>query len=248
MSFILDALKKIEQDKRRSDGSHGESIAVARERYRGRQPMVAMVAIAIGSALLTAAAVSFLSKPSEVAPTAPVADASAPPGNAREIDPDPAPVSAVPPSGAREASVRVNPVPPPKPATKNATSEVAEAADVEPSPNENVENGVQAIRIVGRERALLDGLSISSAGPSSDDAGLATVDDEGDAPGEDEALPADFPALVLQGTSMIGEEAVAVISDQRVFEGDRIEGALVLRIGEREVELELEGRRFTLRL
>ena len=33
-----------------------------------------------------------------------------------------------------------------------------------------------------------------------------------------------------------------------VFEGDRIEGALVVRIGEREVELELDGRRFTLSL
>ncbi len=53
---------------------------------------------------------------------------------------------------------------------------------------------------------------------------------------------------MLQGTSVIGNDAVAVISDQRVFEGDRIEGALVIRIGEREVELELDGRRFTLHL
>ena len=34
MSLILDALKKIEQDKRRPDGSQIESIAVSRERLR----------------------------------------------------------------------------------------------------------------------------------------------------------------------------------------------------------------------
>ena len=57
-----------------------------------------------------------------------------------------------------------------------------------------------------------------------------------------------IPSLVLQGTSVIDGNPVAVISDQRVFEGDLIEGARVLRIGEREVELELEGKRFVLRL
>ncbi len=57
-----------------------------------------------------------------------------------------------------------------------------------------------------------------------------------------------IPTLVLQGTSVIDGNPVAVISDQRVFEGDLIEGARVVRIGEREVELELEGKRFVLRL
>ena len=65
---------------------------------------------------------------------------------------------------------------------------------------------------------------------------------------DNEPLPDDFPDLVLQGTSVIGNNAVAVISDERVFEGDLIQGALVIRIDEREVELELDGRRFTLRL
>jgi hypothetical protein len=76
------------------------------------------------------------------------------------------------------------------------------------------------------------------------------IEDSTDPPDNDdpEPLPADFPNLVLQGTSIIGNNAVAVISDQRVFEGDRIEGALVIKIGERAVELELDGRRFTIRL
>ena len=93
---------------------------------------------------------------------------------------------------------------------------------------------------MGRERVLLDGLSIKDPAES--------FDHDDAEPQDSEPLPDDFPDLVLQGTSVIGNNAVAVISDQRVFEGDRIEGALVIRIGEREVELELDGRRFTLRL
>lgn len=55
-------------------------------------------------------------------------------------------------------------------------------------------------------------------------------------------------SLVLQGTSAIEGRAVAVISERRVFEGDRIDGALVLRIMEREVELEYKGELFRLQL
>lgn len=60
--------------------------------------------------------------------------------------------------------------------------------------------------------------------------------------------PAGLPHLVLQGTSVINGRPVAVISDRRVFEGDHIEGARVVRIQERSVELEFEGSRFTLSL
>jgi hypothetical protein len=61
------------------------------------------------------------------------------------------------------------------------------------------------------------------------------------------AAPAqELPQLVLQGTSVLAGKPVAVVSDRRVFEGDIVEGALVLRIEERLVELEFDGRRFTL--
>jgi hypothetical protein len=53
---------------------------------------------------------------------------------------------------------------------------------------------------------------------------------------------------VLQGTSVLNGKPVAVVSDRRVFEGDTIEGAVVVRIEERSVTLEFEGRRFTLTL
>jgi hypothetical protein len=60
--------------------------------------------------------------------------------------------------------------------------------------------------------------------------------------------PPELPRLVLQGTSVLGGKPVAVVSDRRVFEGDTIEGAVVIRIEERSVTLEFEGRRFTLTL
>jgi len=60
--------------------------------------------------------------------------------------------------------------------------------------------------------------------------------------------PATLPRLVLQGTSVLDGKPVAVVSDRRVFEGDIIEGALVIRIEERSVELEFKGQRFTLTL
>jgi hypothetical protein len=67
-------------------------------------------------------------------------------------------------------------------------------------------------------------------------------------PGKDADPSPARPQLVLQGTSFINGIAVAVINDRRVFEGDTIEGAVVIRIDERSVELEFEGRRFTISL
>ena len=247
MSFILDALKKIEQDKRRSDGGQVESIAVSRSRFGSRQPVLAMVAIAAGSALLTAAAVSLLNNPkppddvvgdtpSSVAEvvSAPLAAETAP---EIEVAPRASRPPAAPPV-VREASLPAGDVGLDESAQPERDEE---AIAVEENDVDSV-SATQDIRIVGRERALLDGLNIENPDRARAD---QETEPEGDV---DEPLPEGFPDLVLQGTSVIGEDAVAVISDQRVFEGDRIEGALVIRIGTGEVELELEGRRFTLRL
>ncbi len=226
MSLILDALKKIEQDKRRSGGSQIESITVSRGRFGGRQHVLSMAAIAVGSALLTAAAVSFLINNRHGADaTVPVAppEVEAPP-EPRELDTPPTELETPVVVVTKEASVRTRD---PEP-------------DPDPASIEEADDATQPIRLVGRERVLLDGLSIKDPAES--------FDHDDAEPQDSEPLPDDFPDLVLQGTSVIGNNAVAVISDQRVFEGDRIEGALVIRIGEREVELELDGRRFTLRL
>lgn len=238
MSFILDALKKIEQEKRRADGSHIESFAVPRGRFGGRQQLLSMAAIAVGSALLTAAAVSFLDYRRQGADAnAPVAEAAPPGGEAPPVE-----LETLQPAAARPvvvvtkaASVRAR-EPEPARAAKPRTDAEPEPAFIEEAP----EDSIPAIRLVGRERVLLDRLNIEdpAESPDNDDA----------EPEDSEPIPEDLPGLVLQGTSVIGDDAVAVISDQRVFEGDRVGGALVIRIGEREVELEIDGRRFTLRL
>jgi hypothetical protein len=71
---------------------------------------------------------------------------------------------------------------------------------------------------------------------------------EGEGQGEEAEHPGGLPRLVLQGTSVIDGKPVAVVNYQRVFEGDFIEGARVIKILDRAVELEFEGNRFTIRL
>jgi hypothetical protein len=220
MSFILDALKKIEQDKRRSDGAQIESIAVSRARFGRPQHLWSMLGIALVSAVVTAIAVAFLLNDNNDNnnPQAPEAAAPLPPKLESPI------IVATTDLPLESRTPAPEPEPEPEPEKQ------PDPPTIEAPPNTS-----QPIRLVGRERVLLDALHI---------------EDSTDTPDNDdpEPLPSDFPNLVLQGTSIIGRNAVAVISDQRVFEGDRIEGALVIKIGEREVELELDGRRFTLRL
>lgn len=55
------------------------------------------------------------------------------------------------------------------------------------------------------------------------------------------------PALVLQAITQQDGRAVALISDRVLREGDEVQGARVVRIGEAEVEIEFQGRRITLR-
>ena len=230
MSFILDALKKVEQDKRRPDGAQIESIAVSRARFGRHRHLLSMAAIALVSASLTAAAVWFLTNNRQgTEATATVALPE--PEARRELDVPPPKLESPVVVATHDPAVE-SPPPEPQPQPEPEPEREPEP----PSTEEPPDNSTQPIRLVGRERVLLDALNIEdSTDPPPDH------DDP-------EPLPADFPNLVLQGTSIIGNNAVAVISDKRVFEGDRIEGALVIKIGERAVELELDGRRFTIRL
>jgi hypothetical protein len=47
----------------------------------------------------------------------------------------------------------------------------------------------------------------------------------------------------LQAISRRDGRAVAVLNDRLVYEGDSLDGATVLHIGEADVELEIDGRR-----
>ncbi len=62
------------------------------------------------------------------------------------------------------------------------------------------------------------------------------------------AVPtASAPGLVLQAISSRDGQPVALLSDRLVREGDSFDGVRVLRIGDEEVEVEVEGERRVIR-
>ena len=240
MSFILDALRKVEDEKRSGSGSQSiePSIGEAGGPGRRRQTLF-MGAVALASAAATTVALTLFMSGSE--PGTKDSD------GLNEISPEPAAAAA----GNDELKLLprlAEPEPPTQPEPETIVEAPASApaalgeppfAEVPPEPEPEPEPAAP-IRVVGRERTARVDFATTL--------GADEVEDPPDP--ETEAVESDvtIPSLVLQGTSVIDGNPVAVISDQRVFEGDLIEGARVLRIGEREVELELEGKRFVLRL
>jgi hypothetical protein len=277
MSFILDALKKIEEDKRRAQAHPTTEVVATRQAIgASRRGVLVMVGIAVVSGALTA---SFLmlargggstssvegadASPAEVPvphdSDAPVASEThtVPANEAVGVDaPAPSPatkISTSPPAAPRrrakqpplkpvieEAAATLEtstPQPKPEPESERETERQPETepATVEPEEQESA-----AFRLVGRESPrLYGGAVVSTSGNGGTDS--ETVEDEA-------SVPDNFPKFVLQGTSVIDGAPVAVINDQRVFEGDSVEGARVVGIEERAVELELEGIRFRIRL
>jgi hypothetical protein len=63
---------------------------------------------------------------------------------------------------------------------------------------------------------------------------------------ESSASPA-RPRLALQAISRRDGRPVAIIDDRLVHEGDHYDGVVILRIGDSEVELEVDGQRRVLR-
>ena len=223
MSFILDALKKIEEDKRRGEAhQRTDVLAVGHSRGSSSRFVVAMVAIALASAALTATLL--LTRPTSLVDSTVTGDSPGPLGKeAAAAEPPPSvPVTSSP--LARPQKKTSPPAPSPAP--------VATDADPEPA---------AAFRLVGKDSPRLY-RGYSPASEVADDGA------PGESIGDEEPLPGHFPKLVLQGTLVIDGEPVAVINDQRVFEGDHVEGARVMGIEERAVELELEGLRFTIQL
>jgi hypothetical protein len=162
-----------------------------------------------------------------MSPSDEVVPSTAPPEETERIEmeePREIPTSA---SIASAAAIPTERAPAPTPAPASRTEAVAEDPPAEPLPNQKTEPN---IRLVGHDSPSRGSLLRSEAAQTQEEVSEL------------------LPRLVLQGTSVIDGEPVAVISDRRVFEGDHIEGALVIRIGERVVELEFDGQRFTLSL
>ncbi|MEE9264644.1 MAG: hypothetical protein V3V11_09330 [Vicinamibacteria bacterium] len=236
MSFILDALKKVD---RKKDGQAEEGMVMQGGRVWGESRSAsgwawgAVLVLAIVTFGLAAVALfrSFQAETHEAAAVAsePQAVQSSPPSTGET------PVSIADGTDGTD-SANVTP--------KKSSQEVSpvEAASssgvIEPSGTlpetapveaEVLAEPVPPMRLVGR------GAEDRASPPANLEA-------------EQEKLPADLPPLALQGTSVIDGTPVAVVNYQRVFEGDIIEGARVIKILDRAVELEFKGSRFTIRL
>jgi hypothetical protein len=209
MSFILDALRKVDEESRRLDEPLPPVVAIERmrvEKRSRRRHLMMMAAIAAVSAMATA----WLLRPRPSTPPG-ISSAAAPP----VVPMDPG----APPAPSPESRVVEN-APPPSPPTTEAIREPETSLEVVEEPS-------------------------ASEAPAEEE----RVEPEAEPQPEEAEAPApllELPQLVLQGTSVLAGRPVAVVSDRRVFEGDIIDGAVVIRISERLVELDFNGQRFTL--
>jgi len=232
MSFILDALKKVD----RKDDVADEGMVMqggrvwGESRWAGGWVWGAILVLAIVTFGLAALALfrSFQVETREAA-----AGASEP--QAVESSPGETPASI---SNGADAADADSPdrgrLAPKKSSREVSPVEASSTGAIEPLPEAGLVEAevlaelVAPVRLVGRG-------TIKRSSPRNPEA-------------EQEKPPADLPPLALQGTSVIDGKPVAVVNYQRVFEGDIIEGARVIKILDRAVELEFEGNRFTIRL
>ena len=238
MSFILDALKKLERQKQ-GDGSQDQEGQTTMQggRHWGEERKWRLygwgsVGVAI-VALIVAAVALYRSQQSPSPPTS----GSEPP--ASTVMPESSAPAAADRGKTEEESLSTEAktpesrstttVLPPRPSRQEpkdeTPAEVVEDTDVaspEPSPP------AHPVRLLGRN--------------ATDRAVVGASENEVEAPSSE--IPEGLPELVLQGTSVVEGEPVAVVNYQRLFVGDFIEGARVIRISDSLVELEFKGKRF----
>jgi len=233
MSFILDALRKIDRGRKTEPPRPEDLVEMEGGRQWGTKRRGLPVSVAILSVLalgLSAYALLRTLGPDAVAPS------SSPP------DPSPSTAPSSPPSLSLSDSRSSSPVAPVGLAAPLAKSAVVVAptpsSPPASSPADSLDSALETgppVRLVGRNASPEEPSNLS--------------DPPGPSGSEVEPAPSDLglPPLVLQGTSVVGERPVAVVNYQRIFEGDIIEGARVVKISDRAVELSFQGRRFTLR-
>jgi hypothetical protein len=238
MSFILDALKKLERQKQKEDVSDEDGVVMEGGRRWGETKrriefsrgwaVVALVALILA---VVALYYSLRVDTTEAPPPQTAGPSS---------QPEPSGDEALPPAGlisedtqAPDSHVESPPVSTPPliiPDTVQESPGEEAAVDHELVPEEDIE-AAPPVRLVGRSTE--DRPAPEPAVESED---------------VSEEIPEGLPELVLQGTSVVDGRPVAVVNYKRLFEGDTIEGARVIRISERVVELEYEGKRFIIKL
>jgi hypothetical protein len=227
VSLILDALRKLERER---DPNRPPGVLVVGSVPWGETSRHRRVAIAAGIAAVLALAVlaGWMLRPALRAPA--VASPSATPPGPLESRPAPAPLASSMPDLPNAAAASEQPPPPirlSKPPS-SAPMRGAQATSPTPSPTDGASEpapGAESQPVPARER-----ISVS--------------------PGvEGEAAPPAAPPgeLRLNAISQRDGRPVALINDRLVFEGDSFDGVRVIRIGEAEVEVEVEGERRVLR-
>ncbi len=231
MSFILDALKKIERQKQEEERSTADEQPVLEGGRRWGETrshisvtMGGVVAIALAALVLAGLALMRAyrdDRTSSAVARPPATDDSVNP----KVDRD----------GEGLVSSELSPSPSPPPASDevveakpDAVVNRVEPEESESSPAEEIETA-HPVRLTGQG----DSKSAVPEGAVVNETALAKP-------------PAGVPELALQGTSIVDGRPVAVVNFQRLFEGDTIDGAKVIRILDRVVELEFEGTRFVI--
>jgi hypothetical protein len=214
MSLILEALRKLEREKRSAEpgflvlGPQSWPSAPAR-RWR--------TLVAAGALALAVVVVAVLVRRPGAAP--PAAPAAAPPPTLAYAPPRPE--SAPPPT--LPSPIAVTPI-----ANAPLPLEPAlPAAEMEEPPAAPQPAGAPA-RVEAREAEE------ASVPPTSDPPEPSGMQPSPQAP------PARF---TLQAISVRDGRPVAVLNERLVYEGESFDGVRVVRIGEAEVELEVDGRR-----
>ncbi len=241
MSFILDALKKLERQKEKEKPSQpgDQTVMVGGRRWGDKR---AGIAFGWGSVIVAVAAlvIAGLALYRSLTPSRATSNGALPP--VAEISPpeSPAPEPSAGTADSEDVSEPKPENPPqrePSPLARlfslfkmtrkiipsirwiSKTSKTSESDEVETAP---------PVRLTGNAKAE------RAAEQAKEEPESPTLE-----------IPEGLPDLVLQGTSVVDGKPIAVVNYQRLFEGDTIEGATVIRITDRSVELEYEGKKFT---
>jgi hypothetical protein len=240
MSFILDALKKLEREKEARDpGVVMVQPVPWGERDRRRRGSGLAIA---GTVLVLVLGGSFLWLRSEGDPPAPGDEGGEPASAATDAETPAVPEPAPPPeAGPADRTGRTEPPPP---------------SDVTPPPSrallppggEPAPLAPEAPPVASDEPIPPDARGVAPT-PSEESLVVPSIADSAVAPPQGPPQPPDTapePEFRLTAISSRDGQPIALLNDRLVREGDRFGDILILEIGETSIEIEVNGERKTL--
>jgi hypothetical protein len=210
VSLILEALRKLEREKRSSEP--GFLVLGPTTWSSGARGTRGAVLALIGGLALLATALGLLAWRNARRAAAPEDRAAA----------------AVPPAPLHSAVRSVAAEAPPAPASAPMPIPIATPVSAAPA----------AAAPASRRAEVLDPAASAPEPARVDERAIRAV-----AEAQPPPLPEEQPRFRLQAISLRDGKPVAVLNDRLVYEGESFDGVRVVRIGEAEVELELDGRR-----